>query len=244
MGKLESVATLMELEWDTAFFGVSSAKCTLSQPIERNNWLKLLSQFNNYHFVSINNMNSDPTNARLIGQDTSAFLVDVNIQFEKKILSLVEIPKNIIIRQSLEENKQIIQMANFEFSKFTQDPELSKRGGDLVYQNWLMNSFGKTDKFYALSKNNKGFLNGFLLFSYTSGTCVIELIAVSQEEVKGGIGSSLFKAVEHYCYKNEIKVIKVGTQIRNQSAINFYHKVGCKQVGCHQIYHLWNQSFN
>lgn len=240
MKNIEDVATFNELKWDTDFFGVASAKSTLHKPLTLNEWLELKTRFKDYQFISIMNMNSEPINAQLIGKDTTAFLADINIQFEKKILDLDEKPKNVTIHQALEKNDQVIGIADFQFSKFTEDPELAKRGGDQVYQQWLINSFGKTDKFYALSKDEMGDINGFLLFSYTDSTCVIELIAVSQKVTKGGIGTSLFKAVEYEALQQGIKEIKVGTQIRNLGAINFYHKVGCKQVGCHQVYHLWN----
>lgn len=240
MTNIEDIATFNELKWDTDYFGVASAKSILHKPLTLNEWLELKTRFKDYQFISIMNMNSEPINAQLIGKDTSAFLVDINIQFEKKLLGLVEKPKNVTIHQALEKNDQVIGIADFQFSKFTEDPELAKRGGAQVYQQWLINSFGKTDKFYALSKDEMGNINGFLLFSYVDSTSVIELIAVSQKDTKGGIGTSLFKAVEYEAHQQCIKEIKVGTQVRNFGAINFYHKVGCKQVGCHQVYHLWN----
>lgn len=240
MKNKEDVVTFKELKWDTDFFGVASAKSTLHKPLTLNEWIELKTRFKDYQFISIMNMNSEPVNAQLIGKDTSAFLADINIQFEKKILGLDERPKDVTIHQALEKNDQVIGIADFQFSKFTEDPELAKRGGDQVYQQWLINSFGKTDKFYALSKDEMSNIIGFLLFSYADSTCVIELIAVSQKDTKGGIGTNLFKAVEYEAHQQGIKEIKVGTQVRNLGAINFYHKVGCKQVGCHQVYHLWN----
>ncbi|MBD1221309.1 GNAT family N-acetyltransferase [Virgibacillus halodenitrificans] len=240
MKNIKDVVTFNELKWDTDFFGVASAKSTLHKPLAFNEWLELKTRFKDYQFISIANMNSEPINAQLIGKDTTAFLADINIQFEKKLLGLDDKPKNVTIHQALEKNDQVIGITDFQFSKFTEDPELAKRGGDQVYQQWLINSFGKTDKFYALSEDETGDINGFLLFSYTDSTCVIELIAVSKKETKGGIGTSLFKAVEYRAYKQGVKEIKVGTQLRNLGAINFYHKVGCMQTGCHQVYHLWN----
>ncbi|MGP4079203.1 GNAT family N-acetyltransferase [Pseudalkalibacillus sp. R45] len=240
MKNIEDAVTFNELKWDTDFFGVSSSKAILHRPLTLHEWDELKTKFKGYQFISIMNMNSEPINAQLIGKDTSAFLVDVNIQFEKRIVGLDEKPKSVTIHQALEKNNQVIEIAEFQFSKFTEDPELAQRGGDQVYQQWLINSFGKTDKFYALSKDEIGDINGFLLFSYGDNACVIELIAVSQKETKGGIGTSLFKAVEYGAHQQGVKEIKVGTQVRNLGAINFYHKVGCKQVGCHQVYHLWD----
>lgn len=240
---IENAVTFYNLNWDTDFFGVASGKAILHRALTLNEWDELKTRFKDYEFLSIVNQNSDPENAQMIGKNTSAFLADVNIQFLKKLQFPNEMPTSITLHQALERNNQIIKVADFQFSKFTEDPELAKRGGDQLYQQWLINSFGKRDKFYAISKDKVGDINGFLLFSYSDNTCVIELIAVSQNETKGGIGTNLFKAVEYATRQHGLSEIKVGTQVRNMDAINFYHKVGCKQVGCHQVYHLWKERF-
>jgi dTDP-4-amino-4,6-dideoxy-D-galactose acyltransferase len=239
VNNLENAVTLNELKWDTDYFGVASAKAILHRPLTLNEWDNLKTRFRDYQFISIVNQNSEPVNAQLIGKDTPAFLADVNIQFEKKVFGINEMPENVTIHQSLERNKQILEIANFQFSKFTEDSELAKRGGDYVYRYWLINAFGKQDKNFALCKNNKGDINGFLLFSYSGNKCVIELIAVSKNETRGGIGTSLIKAVEYVALKNGLNQITVGTQVRNINAINFYHKIAYKQIGVHQVYHLW-----
>jgi dTDP-4-amino-4,6-dideoxy-D-galactose acyltransferase len=240
MKNLENPTTFNELKWDTDFFGVTSAKAILQRPLTFNEWDELKARFEDFQFISIVNNNSESENSQLIGKDTSAFLADVNIQFEKNIEGLNEMPKNVTIHQALEKNDQIIELADFQYSKFTEDPNLAKRGGNQIYQQWIINSFGHSDKFYALSKDESDNINGFILFSYSDSACVIELIAVSKKESKAGRGTSLFKALEYEAYQNGYSQIKVGTQVRNLRAINFYHKVGCKQVGCHQVYHLWN----
>jgi dTDP-4-amino-4,6-dideoxy-D-galactose acyltransferase len=232
--------TFNKLEWDTKFFGVNSARAVLYQPVSLREWEELSASFRDYQFISITNRNSDPINSQLIGKDTSAFLADVNIQFEKKLNGLTEMPLNITIHQEIEWSEDIVKLANFQFSKFTEDPELAKRGGDKVYHQWINNSFKNTEKSFALSHNEKGDIDGFLLYSYSDSNCVIELIAASKDKSKSGIGTSLFNAVEHSSQKMDANKIIVGTQVRNIGAINFYHKVGCKQVGCHQVYHLWN----
>jgi dTDP-4-amino-4,6-dideoxy-D-galactose acyltransferase len=240
IGKLNNKVTFYDLKWDTDFFGVKSAKAILHNPIGSNEWSELETSYKDYHFISIENRNSEPINAQIIGRETSAFIADVNIQFIKKITHSLKRPENITIHQSLEHNEQIIDLADFQFSKFTEDSELAKRGGNQVYEQWIINSFKKPDKFYAISKDLNDQINGYLLFSYINNVCLIELIAVSKTILKSGTGSSLFAAVEYEAYQRGIHEINVGTQIRNIGAINFYHKVGCKQVGCHQVYHLWN----
>lgn len=240
MNSFENAVTFSELKWDTDYFGITSAKAILHSPLTLNEWNNLKTRFKDYQFISIINQNSEPVNAQMIGNDTSAFLADVNIQFEKRVFGINEIPKNVTIHQSLERNEQILEIADFQFSKFTDDSELAKRGGYNVYHRWLLNSFNKQEKFYVLSNNENGNLNGFLLHSYSDNVCVIELIAVSQKVTKSGIGTSMFRALEHEAQQQKVKKIKVGTQLRNLGAINYYHKVGCRQVGCHQVYHIWN----
>ncbi|MDP9739953.1 UNVERIFIED_ORG: dTDP-4-amino-4,6-dideoxy-D-galactose acyltransferase [Bacillus sp. B2I3] len=239
-GITENAVTFYDLEWDTEYFGVTSAKVILNRPLLLNEWAELKTRFRDFQFISIVNLNSEPENTQKIGKDTSAFLADVNIQFVKNIKGPNEVQKNITVHQSLGRNDEVIKIADFQFSKFTEDPELDKRGGDQVYSKWLINSFDKPEKFYALSNSENGDLNGFLLHSYSGNACVIELIAVSQNAAKSGIGTKLFKAVENEAHQRGCGEIRVGTQVRNMGAINFYNKVGCKQVGCHQVYHLWN----
>jgi len=232
--------TFHELQWDTEFFGVTCAKAILYKQLTKTEWDELKERFGDYRFISIENRNSEPTNAQLIGSDTNAFLADVNIQFKKKIETACNMPETVQIYQAMEWNERVIGIGNFQFSKFTEDPELAKRGGSEVYKQWLINSFGKLDKFHAVSKGANDEINGFLLHSYSDRICTIELIAVLSNVTRSGIGTNLFRAVEYAAYQRGCDEIRVGTQVRNMPAINFNHKFGCKQVGCHQTYHLWN----
>lgn len=236
----KSRVTLRELQWDTDFFGVTCARAILQEPVSMSEWTDLNKQIIKYQFVSIKNYNSDPWNSQLIGQDTTAFLADVNIQFEKNIESPREKGENIELFQGMEKNEQVLILADFKYSKFFDDYRLKVRGGDQVYQQWILNSFEKPDKYFALSRNERNQLNGFLLYSLKEDACVIELIAVDQNSPSEGIGTRLFQSIEYEVYKRNLEKIRVGTQVRNKEAVNFYHKMGCRQTASHQIYHLWN----
>jgi dTDP-4-amino-4,6-dideoxy-D-galactose acyltransferase len=229
-----------ELKWDTEFFGVSSAKAILHMPLSLSEWKNLKERFVDFEFISIENRNSNSINSHLIGKETSAILADTNIQFTKTIESLDAMPLNVLVQNRLERNDSIIEISEFQYSKFTEDQELSKRRGGQVYRQWLINSFDREDKYFVLYKDDYNNVTGYLLHSYSADACTVELIAVSNEVKKSGIGTSLFRALEYSAFERGIYKIKVGTQIKNLSAINFYHKVGCKQVGCHQVFHLWN----
>lgn len=232
---------LYELDWDSKFFGVTCAKAILYEPLSLADWDILKGKFYQYQFVSIVNRNSEPSNAQLVGRETSAFLADINVQFVKMLDERVGSPKAVETYQGMMRDDRLLEIVEFPFSKFVVDPELRKRGGKLVHQQWIVNSFGKDDKYFAVSKDDSnGAPDGFALHSYNGDVCLIELIAVSKNKKKLGIGTKLFMAIESAARHRGCTKIRVGTQVRNISAMNFYHKVGCKQVECHEVYHLWN----
>jgi len=239
-GCARETVEIRELAWDTDFFGVTCAKVILSGALSAKEWDELEKEFYRFQFVSIENRNSVSENAISIGSKTKASLIDVNIQFEKKIEGLCEMPSNVNAFRGMKRDERILDIAYFPFSKFIDDPELKKRKGETVYKQWIQNSFDNSDKYFAVAFDEIGLPQGFVLYSYDKNNCIIELIAVSSQIRNVGIGSDLFRAVEHEALLQNCDKIKVGTQLRNIQAINFYHKCGCKQVGCHQIFHLWN----
>lgn len=236
----DEYACLRELEWDTKYFGLACAKAVLYKPLTIDCWNELKRSFRQYQFVCIENRNSEPINAQLIGRDTSAFLADVNIQFSKRIESLGTPSREVTIHNNFKRDDQLLAIADYRFSRFVEDPELLKRGGDRIYQEWIINSFGRSDKYFAIFRGYEGPIKGFILHSYTDDACIVELIAVSNNDKRKGIGSKLIDAVEQFTVQKGIAEMKVGTQLRNTAALNFYHKTGFRQVSSHQIYHLWN----
>lgn len=231
---------LVDLTWDTAFFGVTCAKVILKEPLTVPRWKELKARCIGYQFVCLENRNSEPKNARLIGKETSAFLVDVNIQFAKKLTGEEpRLSEPVEFSRSPENLDQLMELTQFSVSRFVEDSELLKRGGARVHSEWLRNSVGKPDKLFAVSRGD-GEVNGLLLHSYSGDSCTVELLAVSPKATRRGIGSALFRAVEYDAFCRGAKEIRVGTQVRNIPALNLYSKLGCKVVGCHQIYHMWN----
>ena len=227
-----------ELEWDTGYFGMTCAKAVLHKPLAQEEWIALKDRFASYDFVTIVNRNCEPLNAWFIGTGTTAFLVDVNVQFRKVVTAGHDSPQVILASQATELDEEVISLAYFPYSRFIEDPELAKRGGADVHRQWLLSSFGKPGKHLALAKGPDGAVNGFALYSYENDCCTSELIAVSPRLRRSGIGTTLFRAVESAAYRYGCSEMRVGTQLRNHDAVNFYHKLGCSQVECSEIYHL------
>jgi len=84
------------------------------------------------------------------------------------------------------------------------------------------------NKFYALAEDKHGDLNSFLLHSYSDNACVVELIAISKATTKKRYWLKFIQISGIWAYQRSILEKKVGAQVRDMGAINFYHKVGCK----------------
>lgn len=229
-----------ELKWDTDYFGIKCAKAIMYSPVTVDVWNELKKNFQKYDFISIENKNLEPSNTRLIAKDTNAFHADINVQFSKTTKQINEVSDTVHIEKNMKKDDRIIEMAYFKFSKFIEDPGFAQRGGENVYRQWVINSFEKPDKFFAVSEDENGKYNGFILFSYIGKTSRIELFSVAKECIGKGIARNLFDAYEKEANNNGCDKIIVGTMIRNIDAINFYRHMGFKLDGCNQVYHLWN----
>lgn len=232
--------TLTPMQWDTDFFGLSCAKAVLARPLSREDWNELKSRLEKFQLAYLENQNSEPWNARLIGLETSAYLVDINVQFSKRVSGTHAPADNIQISHPMPYEERLLDLAEFKWSRFTDDPGLLSRGGDQVYRQWLINAFNNEDKHWAMSLDQTGAIMGYLLHSYAGSDCRLELLAISPDQAGRGVGGSLVKAVEVAAHGRGMEAIRVGTQLRNLNAINLYHRLGFKQVTSHQIYHLWN----
>lgn len=232
------------LHWDTKYFKVKSAKAVLNKKVsdaEGNRLARLSSEFD---FITIVNKNNDPINNLWIANNTTSFLTDMNIQFIKNKKDFIKklCNGNLKVINCLPRNEEIYQIAfsSFLYSRFFNDPNLNTTKTEALYANWVLNSFGKDDKHFIIAESNHK-VSGFLLFSIDriSSSCVIELIAVDKLYAGRRIGKQLITKLENYVINLEVENIKVGTQVNNITASNFYTACGFKYTECASIYHYW-----
>lgn len=223
------------LEWDTNFFGVKCGKCVLDHPVTDEEWAQFMREQKDYDFVSIINMGTDRQNAVRIGRDTPAFEIDTNVRFIKKLKSLTPMPEGVTVTEALPRDDFLISISSFEHSKFYADEKLRARGGAKVYENWLLNAFGKKGNYFVVAEGL-----GYCLFTFEDGKCVMELMRVAENSRGTGVGKKLVDAVEHTAYSKGYDTIVLGTQLTNLGAINFYIHRGKYIERSDTTYHLWN----
>ena len=177
-------AEIKPLQWDTEYFGIRCGKAVVND--SDTDFSEFCQDTCEYEFVTIQNIGNNVEVNKQIAINTSAYLVDVNIQFEKEILTdningsnsciimkTVDTPDNIRRKLTVEKN-------DFKFSKFVCDDELKKRNGYLVYREWLKNACKDANKYFALlmSKDN---VCAYILFNIDNNIGTIELVKVAKE---------------------------------------------------------------
>lgn len=232
------------LEWDTDYFGIPSAKVILNREIRKKDQLNIMKECKQYKFVTIYNLNNCKENNLWIGQKTNAFLTDINIQFILEIKQKPDIKDEYVeIYQGYAGDDQILLIAQqaFIYSRFFNDLNLNRERASNLYYYWTKNAFGNPNKFFVICRRNDE-IAGFLLFSIDSKSmlAMIELIAVAFEYRGQSVGTSLIYNMMAYVYEGGIKHIKVGTQVENITAIQFYKSIGFQYLKIISIYHLWH----
>lgn len=231
------------LEWDTDYFGVKSARVNLLGNVDERGQEDILSFCENYDFVTIANFENRNENNLWIGKKTAAFLADVNIQFVKELDSNEQLSNDYTyVTNNMPVNDQILSIArkSFKYSRFFNDLNLSESKSQSIYLHWTEGAFQQDSKYFVICER-EGNIAGYLLFSSEENYATVELIAVDEAYQGQGVGKALIKAMDSFAMEKGICKIKVGTQVNNISAVQFYSKMGFTYVGCASVYHFWRK---
>jgi ribosomal protein S18 acetylase RimI-like enzyme len=231
------------LDWDTKYFGVRSAKVVLKDSVSEAEQDKILNYCSRFDFVTINNLGNNKENNIWLGKKTKAFLTDMNIQFIKRINKQSKILDEFTnVYNSFPINEDVLKISQdaFLYSRFFNDPYLPKEKAQNIYVHWTNCAFENSEKYFVITEiTNK--VVGYLLFSINikQSFVTIELIAVDKTFRGQNIGKLLIAGLEFFAYEKGIKLIKVGTQTDNVSAVRFYNACGFQYASCNSIYHYW-----
>ncbi|HFI0932061.1 TPA: GNAT family N-acetyltransferase [Streptococcus suis] len=229
------------LDWDSEFFNITTGRIILHEEISSSEMVVLNEKLKENQFTVIYNENNIPENNIWLGEETSARLVDINVQFIKMADSFSEENhERVLISQSLSESNEILQIASqaFKYSRFFNEPNLESNKTKLVYWNWVKTAFEKDGKYFAQYIVDSE-CQGFILFSMENLSLIIELIAVKNNTLHKGIGTKLLKSLEAYASEWNIEEIRVGTQLNNRDAVRFYTKNGYLYQKATSVYHHW-----
>lgn len=230
---------IRKMDWDSEFFNIRCGKAVVET---KKDVELLIDESIDYDFVSIQNVDNKVNTNKLIAENTDAFLADINIQFIKTIELNNESDNDCIIISTKEAHEKYnieISEDDFNHSKFIEDENFRLRNGYKVYEEWIKNSIGEDNKFFAIQLSEKNDIKGFILFKIDWHSAVLELVKVNEKYRGEGVCSKLIREIENYVIYRGIRDIHVGTQINNIAAINLYHKLGYKEISRTSVYHWW-----
>lgn len=240
---------IKESKWDSDIFSKKVGIINLGKKLSELDIEELKKESNEYDLIVMKDLTTNFENSEAISKRLNGFIVDLNVQFSKKVsvnkISDSSRIKNKSILNS-EDKKKIITIASnaFKNSRFYSDQNIEKGIANKIFENWIGNSFENDDKRIIIHKENNEVL-GFLLFSINElqEEIIIELIAVDSNVTSKGIGKKLINDFESSfsSEKYEKYLFKVGTQVNNVTAMNFYIKNNYKIQSEARTYHIWNR---
>ena len=91
-------------------------------------------------------------------------------------------------------------------------------------------TFRQSHAFIVVAEENKK-IQGYCIVYYVMDEAEIARIAVSLENRKKGLGSSLLKKTEEICKKKKVERILLDVRMSNETAICFYRNHGFQEDG-------------
>lgn len=230
-----------QLDWDSDFFRVKSARLSLFSELDEKRLASLLDKCDGIGFLTIFNPTKFRQNDKWLVRNTKAYLCDTNIQFQKsRLISESILDEKVEVLNNCPFDIDIVELSENAFihSRFNVDEKISKEKVSLIYSEWVKNAFVDNEKYFVKYVEN-GKTIGFILFSFTVQLARIELIAVNETYANMKIGKFMMSQLEIFVTQKGLDRINVGTQITNVKALNFYVDCGYKIIDSFNIYHLW-----
>ncbi len=226
---------IIQLKWDTDFFGYKVGKLLLNdnnldENLLINNDFKLIYLFSN-----------EPLSEALVKKH-NLFLSDEKIDLITNVSNLTDNKfenENLVELNILDDNLLDLTFQSGHFSRFKIDSNFKNNEFETLYTAWIEQSISheNADKVIGFSINNK--VVGFITFVLKNNMFDIGLIAVNEQHRSLKIGKQLLAYVFNYSLSKKVDFVTVTTQNKNQGALNFYLQNGFSINQTTYIYHLW-----
>lgn len=170
-------------------------------------------------------------------------IIEKNITLEKKE-GEAHLPESFGHRQQYEirlaqdeDGKFVEQIAetSFYYDRFHQDPKIDNSLANQIKRQWAGNFFSgkRGDAMIVATANNRPV--AFLLLLLAKKPSVIDLVAVSNDHRKKGLGKQMISyAIQNFSRNNRWLV---GTQSTNASSVRLYESLGFQTTGYQYVLH-------
>ncbi len=232
-----------QLDWDTEYFGIPAARVNLNGIVDSEGQREISDFCKEFQFVTLWNFNNINENNIWLGENTNAFLADVNIQFcIDTAPEYASCDQEIRVNNHFLPDTQIVKIAReaFRYSRFFNDRKLNQAKAREIYACWVESSFQREEKYYAVCEKD-GKVVGFYIFAIHEDRGVLELSAVDVEYQRQRIARRIVETIMSFLVERGIFKVQVGVQSSNFPIIRLYSSMGFKPICCSSVYHLWSE---
>lgn len=181
-------------------------------------------------------------NAARFLEEKGFYLVDTNIVFEKTNSTPRKLTGNCELRFAVSaDEKQVVKVAgkSFTYSRFHLDKAFSAETANIIKAEWARNFFnGSRGQAMVVALINKEIIGFLQLLQGGEGMLTIDLIAVAGGFRRQGIASDMIAYAQAHC--QNVRQLKVGTQIANIASIRLYEGMDFKVAETQYIFHYHN----
>lgn len=185
------------------------------------------------------------------------YLTDTSLQFAKPcsehsdsltqaqpdIQNIQRIQTRWAQRDNSRDQDAVRQIAgqSFRYSRFHQDPYFSRALADRIKSEWAGNFFNdqRGDELALIEADDQ--IAGFSLMLSRPEGWIIDLIAVSPDFQRRGLGRSLLAFLEQEALAKQHQRLRVGTQALNTPSVNLYENRGFRLEHAEYVFHYVHQ---
>ena len=230
------------LEWDSTFFGFSTARIT-SARLDQAELEKTLEdlQAAGVRLAYWAAREEAPFDVKIMG----GLLTDKKATFSidlKKLKPNLFISTNLV--QSFTSDMQEEDLLNLAvqagaYSRFARDPQFPHELFINLYKEWMHKCLAKELADDVLIIQTGGKTTGMVTVSDKNGIGDLSLIAVDKSQRGRHFGEKLVRAAQLWYLKHDLEKSQVVTQMDNTAACSLYQKCGYAISRTDFIYHFW-----
>lgn len=229
------------LDWDSCFFNKPSYLLDMdrSNLIVSNVIKKEIKEKLKDSFVTVKIDTSFNYKIVYFLQEFGFLYIDTEVQLEFKNKIILNFNNNVIIeRLDINKNLPYNRLGeSFNLTRFHVDLNISNKKANQLWIEYLKNYIPGTNKHLFIAKVDNE-VAGVILVNVNDNIATLFFVAILKKFRNNGVGKKLINEVINYFDKY---VLKVGTQVKNIDAMNFYIKNGFSKVNqTSTVLHYWS----
>lgn len=234
-------------EWETAFFGISTARITVPR-VTSENIAEILTECRAHNVRVIHYLaDADDDDSLLAAEQAGFHLVDVRMTLEWKVSTVPVAPvvtqTEVVLRDyQVGDLSRLDAIARtcYRHTRYYYDRNYPRELCGALYATWIAKSCqGDADRVIIADLNGivVGFVTCHLHSNNTEGA--IGLVGMSTEVRGLGIGHAMMNEAQRWFAKIGVCRVRVVTQTRNIAALALYQRCGFVTSEIGFWYHKW-----